>query len=782
MLQTGFILSRQLCYEGSKQVIEFYLKTEEGALCVRTEPQPFVFFSDSSQGPLIDQIFTQANLLFSQRDVAMTSFEHQPTTAFYFTKQSIFKHAVTLCKSANIAVYEADIRVVDRFLMERFIQGSTTVMGDWDNHQRKVVNAKCKQADFRPVLTVLSLDIECSENGELYSVGLVMGCERLVIMVDAGSTQATHAGILWVDSPSMLLKEMIRIINLWDPDLIAGWNIINFDFRVLWENATRLGVPLTIGRDGSEIFVRKGPTDSNQYFVTIPGRVVIDGIDALKTATYSFESFSLEHVSQTLLGEGKATDDVDTRLAKITHDFNHNKLALAHYNLKDCELVLSIFEKTNIIDFLVLRSELTGLALDRVGGSVAAFTNLYLPKLHRAGYVSPNLPADGGLASPGGYVMQSKPGLYQHILVLDFKSLYPAIIRTFNIDPMGLIEGLKHPDNAIPGFRGAMFSRDRHFLPDIVAKLWQQRDIAKQQKDDARSRAIKIIMNSMYGVLGSGGCRFYDTRLASSITLRGHEIMQTTAKWIETMGYEVIYGDTDSTFVRIKQQVSSEEANLIGVELAKTINQKWQHHIEQRFSLPCYLELEFETCFDQFLMPTIRGSEAGSKKRYAGTCIQNGKSQLIFKGMESVRSDWTPLAKQFQTSLYQMIFDNKDVSTYIQDIVNKTRAGKLDHELVYRKRLRRPLQSYQVNVPPHVRAARLADEWYREQGRAPRYQQRGVIQYVITLSGPQPLENITSAMDYDHYIGRQLAPIADAILPFVDLDFNDLVSDQMKLF
>ena len=179
---------------------------------------------------------------------------------------------------------------------------------------------------------------------------------------------------------------------------------------------------------------------------------------------------------------GKAVDDVDSRLAQINHDFIHNKRALAEYNRKDCELVLAILEHANLIDYLILRANLTGLAMDRVGGSVAAFTNLYLPHLHRSGYVAPNLPADGGLASPGGYVMQSKPGLYKNILVLDFKSLYPSIIRTFKIDPMGLIEGLKNPENAIDGFKGAMFSRDQHFLPDIVTELWRQRDIAKKKR------------------------------------------------------------------------------------------------------------------------------------------------------------------------------------------------------------------------------------------------------------------------------------------------------------
>ena len=176
-----------------------------------------------------------------------------------------------------------------------------------------------------------------------------------------------------------------------------------------------------------------------------------------------------------MLGRGKKVeDDVDDRLNEIRHNFAHDKLKLAAYNLEDCKLVEEIFEHTKILDFLILRSQLTGLEIDRVGGMVAAFTNLYLPRLHRGGYVAPNLQGEGGLSSPGGYVMDSSPGLYRNVLVLDFKSLYPSIIRTFKIDPMGMIEGLADPDRSIEGFRGAKFHRQNHFLGDNRRLYWNR--------------------------------------------------------------------------------------------------------------------------------------------------------------------------------------------------------------------------------------------------------------------------------------------------------------------
>ena len=108
--------------------------------------------------------------------------------------------------------------------------------------------------------------------------------------------------------------------------------------------------------------------------------------------------------------------------------FNENKDVLAEYNLKDAELVSRIFQHSHLLEFALARASMTGLNLDRMGGSVASFENLYLPRLHRAGYIAPNASKDK-TASPGGWVLDSTPGIYDHVLVLDFKSLYPKLRR-----------------------------------------------------------------------------------------------------------------------------------------------------------------------------------------------------------------------------------------------------------------------------------------------------------------------------------------------------------------
>jgi DNA polymerase-2 len=778
--QHGFLLTQQSVDIGGVPYIICWLATPQGPVKLTIDQQQPVFFIASEHAQLAQQVLRDENINAHIKPLAFHTFDLKPVTALYFNNISQSRSASYLLKQALIMTFESDLRLDQRYLMERFICGSMEFTGQAIVHPEYVEykQVKVRPSTYIPTLNVISLDIECSQKGVLYSVGLHNATYQRVIMV--GEPQPSHDYIHWVEDEAQLLEQLdIEIMHI-DPDIIIGWNVINFDFRLLIKRAQYHGKKLRLGRGQSFAQWRDSNVDNNGY-VSLNGRVVVDGIDSLKSASHQFANFSLDFVANQLLSRGKLSENVHDRMAEINHNFQHDKPALAAYNLEDCALVNDIFKHTKLLDYLIFRSQLTGLLLDRVGGSVAAFTNLYLPKLHRAGYIAPNLPPDGGLASPGGYVMDSKPGLYDNVLVLDFKSLYPSIIRTFKVDPMGLIEGLKSPDNAIDGFKEAKFSRDKHFLPQIITDLWQQRDQAKLDKDSARSQAIKIIMSSFYGVLGSGGCRFYDTRLASSITMRGHQIIQQTAQWIEEK-HQVIYGDTDSVFVLIGSDVTTERANDIGRGLAADINQRWQQKVRQEFDLECFMDLEFETLYSRFVMPTIRGSEMGSKKRYAGLLHTEQGNQLIFKGLESVRSDWTVLARDVQKMVYQLVFDEKDPGPYILGVIEEVKAGLLDEKLVYSKRLRRQLSHYVKNVPPQVKAARLADEKNKALGRSLQYQNKGTISYFITLNGPEPVEYLSTTIDYQHYIDKQIAPIVDGILPFIGSSYAQLTDIQLGLF
>ena len=783
-LQQGFVLTRHWRDTPAGTEVSFWLATDQGPQFIRLPVQTSVMFIPEAHRKPLDW------LLKGERDIELRplqlcDFHHRPVLGLYTRQHRQLMDVEKRLRAAGVDVYEADVRPPERYMMERFITAPV-----WFGGTPDVSGALCDaqmkpSADYRPPLKLVSLDIETTAQGDLYSIALE-GCgERQVYMLGPpNKTDAVDFKLDYCDTRAQLLERLNQWLATFDPDAIIGWNVVQFDLRVLHEHAQRLKVPLMLGR-GDEPMAWREHGSRNHYFASAAGRLIIDGIEALRSATWSFESFSLENVAQTLLGEGKDISTPYQRMDEINRMFAEDKPALARYNLKDCELVTRIFEKTELLKFLLERASVTGLPADRNGGSVAAFTHLYMPLMHRQGFVAPNLGDKPPQASPGGFVMDSRPGLYESVLVLDYKSLYPSIIRSFLIDPVGLIEGLKHPDDSesVEGFRGARFSRTRHCLPSIVARVSEGREVAKREHNAPLSQALKIIMNAFYGVLGSSGCRFFDTRLASSITMRGHQIMRQTRELVEAQGYEVIYGDTDSTFVWLGKAHSQEAASRIGEALVQHVNAWWREHLHSAFGLQSALELQYETHFTRFLMPTIRGAEEGSKKRYAGLVTRaDGSEDMVYKGLETVRSDWSPLARQFQQELYQRIFHRQPHQDYIRDYVRRTLSGEFDELLIYRKRLRRRLDDYERNVPPHVRAARLADDYNDRLGRPRQYQRGGWISYVISVNGPEPLEVRQAPIDYDHYVTRQLQPVADAILPFVNDDFGTLVGGQMGLF
>jgi DNA polymerase-2 len=336
----------------------------------------------------------------------------------------------------------------------------------------------------------------------------------------------------------------------------------------------------------------------------------------------------------------------------------------------------------------------------------------------------------------------------------------------------------------VSGYKGAQFSRQQSILPEIISDLWAARDMAKADKNTPLSTSIKIVMNACYGVLGSNVCRFYDQRLASSITLRGHAILNQTKDLIQQQGMQVIYGDTDSVFVWLGDDAMSlDQVQGKGNDLAQSLNQWWTQHLKLEFKLESYLEIEFETYFSRFVMPTIRGQETGSKKRYAGVTVSSkGEKKMLFKGLEQVRTDWTKLAKELQAELYQRVFNDQPYVDLIKPLLEQVRSGQLDHKLVYRKRLRRPLDEYQKNIPPHVQAARKAETWRLKNQLPSAYTNGGWIEYVITLTGPEPLEMSPGNYDYEHYIERQIEPVVDGILPFLNDSFANLTERQLGLF
>ncbi len=781
----GFLLTRQWVDDRNGLRLDFWLATAQGPMSVSIHRQKALFFIHQVDAAAVSDLL-ENQVGVSIKPLQLHSFRQAAVSAVYFASQQQLYRARDKLAQNSIVCFEADIRPTERFLCERFITASIDVDADYSN--QALHDVRLQPGDFIPRFEVMSFDIESDyESDELFSIAFVSADTRRVLMVGQGHG---NDGIEYVADESALLKRWIDWVEKIDPDILIGWNVVNFDLRLLQKKAQALGVKLAIGRDRTLPVWRQSQAERSHYFVLIPGRVVLDGIDTLRSATFNFASFALESVAQELLGRGKLIHDATQsdplfKAREIRRQFRQEKETLAAYNLEDCQLVWDIFEHADLINFSIERARLTGLEMDRSGGSVAAFDNLYLPRLHRKGYIAPNIgDYKGELSAPGGYVMDSKPGLQDSVLVLDYKSLYPSIIRTFRVDPYARIAALQADEkDIIPGYDGASFHKHDHILPRIIENLWAARDQAKRDANAALSQAIKIIMNSFYGVLGTEGCRLHDSRLTSSITKRGHDLIIQTVQLIEEQGYEVIYGDTDSVFVSLHGACDNRVAAEIGNRLVEIINQYWTEKLRQEYDIESCLEMEFETHYRQFFMPTTRGSEQGSKKRYAGL-IENGEGErkIVYKGLETVRTDWTELAREFQQKLYQLIFDGEEYTEYVLQTIDDLFSGKFDQRLVYRKRLHKKLAEYQKNIPPHAQAAIKAEAEFKKRQQPSRYRSRSWVEYVITVAGAQTLECQNAKLDYEHIVDKQLTPIADTILNAIGSSMAAITDQQQNLF
>ena len=434
----AFILTRQWRDGSGGLELTFWARGDDGPVKVEFDGERAVCFVERDAGA------GTVAAADERKALALATLAGKPVDGLYFRRQADLVSARSSLRAEGVRTYEADLKPSDRYLMERFVTGAFTLTGTVEGRgtYRTMRNPKVRASEYRPRLEWVALDIETQGlTGALYCIGVHGPSESRVFMVgDPGPGPAADNIVPCADEREALAR-LFAWLAQEDPDLILGWNVVGFDLDFLQARAQSLGVAFDVGRGGDRAAVLRPQSASGIHVARLPGRVALDGIELLKAAFWSFESFELETVARELLGRGKRVHSSSNQVAEIDRLYREDPHQLALYNLEDCRLVAEIFEHAGLIDFALRRSELTGLALDRLGGSVAAFDNLYLPRLHRRGRVAPDVgDAPEGAASPGGYVLDSKPGLYDDVLLLDFKSLYPSIIRTFRIDPYGMAE------------------------------------------------------------------------------------------------------------------------------------------------------------------------------------------------------------------------------------------------------------------------------------------------------------------------------------------------------
>lgn len=751
--------------KGRNVIVLFGMSNELGPVEIVIDKIKNVFFIERNTS------LPHINISFERKAVQLKNFSGNHVDALYFYTNYDLKQAADFLHKNNITTYESDIDPVRRFLMERNINVQLRITGEPVQRSNITVfhNPKVEPCETYPAFKILSLDIETGTKQKLlYSIALHLSHnqheeKKVFVLADNQKNLPDYAEVC--ASESDLLVKFINWLKEADPDIIIGWHIVGFDLMFLEAKANEHGINFTLGRDNSGIVLRS--RKAGVYFAYIPGRIVIDGPTALRNSFYTFDDFRLETVAQELLGKGKLISSED-KTAEIDKLFQEDKSKLCEYNLNDAILVTEIFNKTGLIDLVVKRSQLSGLLMDQLGMMSEAFDHFYLPKIHRAELVAPNI-GDVIISehAAGGYVIDPVPGIYHDIIVLDFKSLYPSIIQSFKIDP---VSRLFSDTDTITTPEGFKFSASKHFLPGYINELMKMRIEASKMGDKHLSQAIKILMNSFYGVMGSSGCRFYHPHLPTAITSTGKWLLLNSKEYLHQNGYEVIYGDTDSLFIKLKEDEGS-NAEFSGNRIALELNFYWKKRLKEAFGVTSFLEMEFEKYYRRFVLTPLRGGDQGAKKRYAGLLNINGEEEIEFVGMEFVRSDWTRLAKEFQVQLYMKIFNEEEVAEWIRSIVHKVNRGEYDDKLVYRKRLRKEIEEYQKSSPPHVRAARMINK------------KSGTVEYVITKRGPVPIELTHGDLDYQHYIEKQLKPIADSVLGLLGESFDSIVkSPQLDFF
>lgn len=677
----------------------------------------------------------------------------------------------------GVDTFEADVRFAMRYLIERGVKGSCEIEGPatrgtgvtWVFEDPEV-----RPADLRIEPRVLSFDIETDGKSErLLAISLYAAEIDEVLIVDGSDRPMPERATRCVDEAAALDAFCARIATL-DPDVLTGWNVIDFDLAVLEKIAARLRHPLQLGRDAGAMRLRKAEGYFGSGQASIPGRLVLDGIDLLRGAFVRMDDYSLDAVARKVLGEGKAVSgDVRDRIDEITHNYKHDLPAFAQYARTDARLAFEIPRKLNLIRLAFARSQLTGMTPDRVAASIASFDFLYLTELERQGVVAPTVRGNDSrvhAAQQGGHVLEPRTGLHSNVWVFDFKSLYPSIIRTFNIDPLSYVAHPGTSDDLIH-VPGGAFRRSPAILPRMLDELFPRREAAKQAGDDVASGAIKILMNSFYGVLGTPACRFFNPALANSITGTGREMLLWSKRWFETAGFDVLYGDTDSLFVHSHTE-DPESAYQQARRLVVDLNAELVRYIAERWGVRSRMELEFEKLYLKLFLPRARHSTRGASKRYAGL-LHGAKADadsVEFVGMEVVRRDWTDLAKQVQRDLYQRLFTGHSVDSYLADVVRQVRAGARDDALVYRKNLRKSTDDYTTTTPPHVAAARKSTQ-----------PPERLIKYVMTTAGAEPLDNVQHPLDREHYIDKQVKPVAEPVLTTLGLDFDRVVGDSHQL-
>lgn len=713
-------------------------------------------------------------------------------------------------------VFEADILFKYRFMADFGLYGMRWLKAE--GTPAKTITVKCPAITCRNVTPVdvmdnaplkyLSIDIECMfseglpnpKNDQILLISLSFdpefnGMKNLAII----SKHTNVRGVIACSDEKEMLKKFKEIVTKYDPDILTGYNIEGFDMPYIFDRMDVLGIKKDIGRADKICFTQKfGATKRS----AIIGRTVIDPFYIIKYLSvydqpYKFRRFDLSSVAEKVLGERKL--ELEGSMKTFTTEAwkgNQEKLArFIEYSIKDSDLALRLVTTQKLVDMnkFIEMSKLSGLLLqDLMSGQAARHENALLYELIKKNIVMPCKPRGRNLSGSekkfeGAIVLEPEVGLHKDgaTLVLDFKSMYNSMVMNYNICPTVLISRESNIDDSKVTISptGAKFAKKslkegifpyvaRYYFDsryEVKDRMKSERNEGKLKILNAKQFALKGMQVSLWGYIGFAGARFYVPEVAASITAWGRENITKTRKLIEeNFGYRVIYGDTDSVF--IKTDITDlEKAAQKGKEIAKFITEKLDG-----------LELSYEKQFKTFLIL--------SKKRYAGWSFEkmgdSWRDELSMKGIETVRRDWCDLTSKTLFDILNILLKEQDAKkalSHVKSILTQLEKNEIPLEdLVVTKSISKSLKDYK-GMQPHIELVKKMRQ--RDLAGAPEVGDR--VGFVIIkgmqlmserAEDPAYVKKHGLKIDSKYYIENQLLPPLERVFEALGIKRSELLS------
>ena len=495
-------------------------------------------------------------------------------------------------------------------------------------------------------------------------------------------------------------KEMLEVfLYYWkhqDCDIITAWNL-GFDIGYLVARLKKLGMSTD---NLGEVKVReKGE-------VEIFGRVMFDLLKAYRKMHFGeLKSYALGNVAYDEIGDEK--DKVYNTGVVWRKDLTK----LINYNRKDVELLYKIDNKCKLISIFD--------DIKRFAGVRNITDCFYASRIHETkimknfkNIVFPNKPPfqekSKDTMIQGAFVKEPEPGLYSNVICIDAKSLYPSIIYTFNLSTEMV------DDSGMQINRIKVKQSPKGIMPSMIKELIDLKDEMKKkvagtgQNISDKMFAIKTFINSFYGINALTSFRLYNKEIAENITFLGREITTKCSELVEkNFGYKVIYNDTDSLFIELKE---GDDIVNIGKQIEKYLDVNINKIVEEKYKVvDSTIHMEFEKVYDKIILQ--------KKKRYAGRVVwEDGeeKDKIVIAGMAARRSDTPQISKQMQEKLFDMILKGelKDKCVgYVLDLIHKFINGGVSIEDISQPvKLNMPIENYKVQNTPKIRGVKWSNE------------------------------------------------------------------------